>query len=73
VVSGEAWDGGPLALLADGDEITIDVGRRRLEIALSDRELVRRREAWKQPDPRYRTGALAKYAKLVKDAKIPAQ
>ena len=67
-VSPEAWDGGPLALLADGDEITIDVGRRRLEIALSDRELVRRREAWKQPDPRYRTGALAKYAKLVSSA-----
>ncbi len=67
-VSPEAWDGGPLALLADGDEITIDVGRRRLEVALSDRELVQRREAWRQPAPRYTTGALAKYAKLVSSA-----
>jgi dihydroxy-acid dehydratase len=67
-VSPEAWDGGPLALLANGDEITIDVGRRRLEVALSDRELVQRRETWRQPAPRYTTGALAKYAKLVSSA-----
>src|SRR5712692_3155206 len=67
-VSPEAWDGGPLALVADGDVITIDVGRRRLEVALSDRELGLRREAWRRPAPRYTTGALAKYAKLVSSA-----
>ncbi len=71
-VSPEAWDGGPLALVQDDDVITIDVARRLVEVDLPDRELARRRDAWKQPIPRYKTGALAKYARLVSSASTGA-
>lgn len=67
-VSPEAWDGGVLALVANGDAITIDVGKRLLHVDVTERELAKRRENWKRPDPRYTTGALAKYAMLVSSA-----
>ena len=64
----EAWDGGPIALVRDGDGILLDVPERRLELAVDDAELGRRRAEWKRPAPNYTTGALAKYAALVSGA-----
>jgi dihydroxy-acid dehydratase len=67
-VAPEAATGGPIGLVADGDRITIDVARRRIDLDVDAAELARRRAAWRAPEPRYRTGALAKYAKLVGSA-----
>jgi dihydroxy-acid dehydratase len=64
----EAWDGGPIALVRDGDGILLDVPERRLELAVDDAELERRRAEWKRPAPNYTSGALAKYAALVSGA-----
>jgi dihydroxy-acid dehydratase len=64
----EAWDGGPIALVRDGDGILLDVPQRRLELAVDDAELQRRRADWKRRAPNYTTGALAKYAALVSGA-----
>jgi len=64
----EAMVGGPIALLQDGDEVTIDVERRLIEVKVSPEEMARRREAWVPPHPRYRWGAMAKYASLVGSA-----
>ena len=64
----EAAERGPIAALADADEITIDVGRRRLDVALTEAQLAERLAGWKALPPRYVTGVLAKYAKLVADA-----
>ena len=61
----EAFDGGPIALVAEGDLIVLDVPRRRLDLLVDDGELARRRAGWKRPAPHYTTGALAKYAALV--------
>ncbi|HYS72724.1 MAG TPA: dihydroxy-acid dehydratase [Thermoplasmata archaeon] len=66
--SPEAWDGGPMALVRDGDSIVIDVPQRRLDVDLSASEVEARRRTWSRPSPRYTTGALAKYAKLVTSA-----
>jgi dihydroxy-acid dehydratase len=67
-VSPEAFVGGPLALVRDGDPIRIDAGARRLDVMLDDVELAERRRAWKPGLPRHRAGALAKYARLVGQA-----
>jgi len=67
-VAPEAFDGGPIALVADGDRIRLDVPARRLDLLVDDSELERRRAGWKQPAPRYPSGALAKYARLVSGA-----
>lgn len=67
-VAPEAAEGGPLALIKNGDIISIDVPKRRLDVELSAAELKRRKKAWKAPSPRYTTGALAKYAQLVASA-----
>jgi dihydroxy-acid dehydratase len=64
-VAPEAFVGGPIALVEDGDPISIDVPARRLELEVDPAELDRRRQAWKPPEPRYTRGALAKYAALV--------
>ncbi len=64
----EAADGGPIAALRDGDLIEIDVERRSLQVALSDDELRTRLASWTPPTPRYTSGVLAKYARLVTDA-----
>ncbi|MCD6029110.1 MAG: dihydroxy-acid dehydratase [Thermomicrobiales bacterium] len=67
-ISPEAAEGGPIGLLHDGDVIGIDLGARRLEVALSDAELAARREAWRAPEPRYTRGWIARYARLVANA-----
>ena len=64
----EAADRGPVAALRSGDPIVIDVKRRRLDVELSPSEIKKRLRAWKPPKPRYVTGALAKYARLVSSA-----
>ena len=64
-VTPEAFDGGPIALLEDGDQITIDAERRELNVALSDVELAQRRANWRPPRPYASKGLLAKYAKQV--------
>ena len=67
-VSPEAFDGGPIALLKNGDQVTIDSRTQILKVDLSDTELAKRKSEWKQPEPRFKSGVLAKYAKLVQSA-----
>ena len=67
-VAPEAAKGGPIAALRDGDEVTIDVEGRRLEVALSDSEIAERLAAYESPPPTYTTGVLAKYARSVGSA-----
>jgi dihydroxy-acid dehydratase len=67
-VSPEAFVGGPLALVRDGDRIRIDAAARRMDLLIDDREMLGRREAWRPSPPRHRAGALAKYARLVGQA-----
>ncbi len=67
-VAPEAAVGGPLALVYEGDSVTIDAEHRLLEVEVDDDELGRRREQWVTPTPRYSKGVLAKYAKLVSSA-----
>jgi dihydroxy-acid dehydratase len=64
-IAPEAADGGPIALVQDGDRIRLDVVARTLELLVDGEELVKRRAGWAAPTPRYRTGVLAKYARLV--------
>jgi dihydroxy-acid dehydratase len=64
-VAPEAANGGPIAVVRDGDMIHIDVPNRRLDLQIAPEELQARLKAWRAPQPRYRTGALAKYAALV--------
>jgi dihydroxy-acid dehydratase len=64
----EAAQRGPIAALADGDMITIDVERRKLDVALSDTQLSDRLSKWRAPKSPYSSGVLAKYARLVTDA-----
>ena len=67
-VSPEAFVGGPLALVREGDRIRIDAGARRMDVLIDEAELSARRQAWKPRPPRHRAGALAKYARLVGQA-----
>jgi dihydroxy-acid dehydratase len=67
-VSPEAARGGPIAAIAEGDTVSIDIEARRLDVELDEQELVRRLAAWQAPEPRYRTGVFAKYASLVTSA-----
>ncbi len=67
-ITPEAFSGGTLGLLRDGDTITIDAGKNRIDVNLDDAELEARRAAWQRPAPRYTHGVLAKYAKLVATA-----
>src|SRR6476661_4479773 len=67
-VAPEATDGGPIAFVRDGDRIRLDLTTRTLDLLVDDDELARRREGWAPPAPRYTTGVLAKYAKLVGSA-----
>ena len=64
----EAADGGPIALVREGDVVTLDVASRRLDLKVDDAELERRRKEWQAPPPRYTKGALAKYARHVGSA-----
>jgi dihydroxy-acid dehydratase len=67
-VAPEAFAGGPIALVKEGDSITIDARRHLIRLNVGKAELARRRKAWKQPKPRYTTGVLAKYARVVSGA-----
>jgi len=67
-ITPEAFSGGPIALIKEGDTITIDAEKRALTLGISASELSKRKKAWKQPAPRYRRGVLAKYASHVTDA-----
>jgi dihydroxy-acid dehydratase len=64
-VAPEATDGGPIALAQTGDKIRLDLAARRLDLLVDDAELEKRRATWKPAAPRYTTGILGKYAKLV--------
>jgi dihydroxy-acid dehydratase len=67
-VSPEAVDGGPIAFVADGDTVRIDVADHRIDLLVDEAELARRRAGWKLPQPRYTKGVLAKYARLAQGA-----
>ncbi len=67
-VAPEAFVGGNIALINEGDSITIDAHKLLLQLNVSEEELKRRRAAWKQPAPRYTTGVLAKFAKMASTA-----
>jgi len=71
-ITPEAYEGGPLAIVEDGDEITIDAVTKELTIAMSQEEIENRLKKWEKPNPRYTRGALAKYAKTVSSASYGA-
>jgi dihydroxy-acid dehydratase len=67
-ISPEAAAGGPIGLLEPGDIVEIDIPGRKLNVRLSEKELVERAKRWKRPAPRYTTGYLAKYAAMATSA-----
>ena len=67
-VAPEAYVGGPIAAVHEGDTIVMDIENRRLDVELTDEEIASRLATWKAPAPRYTTGVLAKYAALVTQA-----
>jgi dihydroxy-acid dehydratase len=67
-VAPEAAKGGPIAALRDGDKVTIDVDARRIDVELTDEEIAARVADYKSPEPEYRSGVMAKYAKTVSSA-----
>ena len=71
-VAPEAAVGGTIALVQEGDQITIDAHARKLELDVSDQELEKRKTQWQRPQPRYTKGVLAKYAKLVASSSLGA-
>jgi dihydroxy-acid dehydratase len=64
----EAMEGGPIALVENGDIISIDIPKRTLQLLVSEEELEKRRQAWVRPEPKVKSGYLARYAKLVSSA-----
>jgi dihydroxy-acid dehydratase len=71
-VAPEATDGGPIAFVNNGDRIRIDVHTKSLNLLVSEDELANRRKGWKPNPPRYTSGVLGKYAKLVQGAETGA-
>jgi dihydroxy-acid dehydratase len=71
-VTPEAYLGGPIALVKNGDQITIDAEKRELTLEIPAKEMAARRKAWKKPAPRYTRGVLAKYAAHVTSASFGA-
>ena len=71
-ITPEAYEGGPLAIVEDGDEITIDAVTKQLNIAIPQAEIERRLAKWIKPNPRYTRGVLAKFAKTVSSASYGA-
>ena len=67
-VAPEAYRGGPIAALREGDTIVLDVEKRELNVELTDDEIAERMRGWTPPPPNYTTGVLAKYAALVSSA-----
>ena len=71
-IAPEAVDGGPIALLRDGDLIRVDIATRTLDLLVDEEELASRRQSWQPLPPRYTRGVLAKYSKLVHSASVGA-
>ncbi len=71
-VSPEAAEGGPIALIEEGDVIDIDIPNRTLNIRISEKELAERKEKWIKPEPKVKKGYLTRYSKLVKSASYGA-
>ncbi len=71
-VAPEAWDGGLIALVEEGDSITIDAHQQLLHLDVAEGEIDRRRGAWQRPEPRYRRGVLAKFARTAASASFGA-
>ncbi|MCK4739422.1 MAG: dihydroxy-acid dehydratase [Deltaproteobacteria bacterium] len=71
-ISPEAMEGGPIALIKNGDSIEIDIAKRKIELKVSEKELEERRKKWKAPKPKITTGWLARYAKAVTSANTGA-
>ncbi|HWV25682.1 MAG TPA: dihydroxy-acid dehydratase, partial [Aeromicrobium sp.] len=67
-VAPEAVDGGPIAFVRDGDVIELDMANRTLEVEIAEGELARRQVGWEPNPPKYTSGVLAKYRKLVSSA-----
>jgi dihydroxy-acid dehydratase len=71
-VAPEAFVGGAIALVREGDLITIDARKRMLHLDVGEAELKKRKDAWVQPEPRYSRGVLAKYARQVSSSSTGA-
>ncbi|MGH8672408.1 MAG: dihydroxy-acid dehydratase [Burkholderiales bacterium] len=71
-VAPEAYVGGAIALVKEGDSITIDASKRLLQLNVAEQEMAKRKAAWNAPEPRYTRGVLSKYAKLVSSASTGA-
>jgi dihydroxy-acid dehydratase len=71
-VSPEAAAGGTIALVKNGDEIRVDLDKRLVQLRVSAAELQKRRKAWKRPEPKIKTGYLARYARMVTSASTGA-
>ncbi|HKW30011.1 MAG TPA: dihydroxy-acid dehydratase, partial [Verrucomicrobiae bacterium] len=71
-ITPEAYVGGPIALVKNGDSITVDAEQRQINLDISATELKKRKQAWKRPAPRYTRGVLAKYAAHVTSASLGA-
>jgi dihydroxy-acid dehydratase len=67
-VAPEAACGGPIAAVANGDTVVIDIAKRRIDMEVSDADIAARLEKWKAPEPRYKRGVFSKYAALVSSA-----
>jgi dihydroxy-acid dehydratase len=67
-VSPEAMEGGPIAMVKDGDKITIDIPNRKMDLHISESEMKERASKWSAPEPKIKTGYLSRYAKLVTSA-----
>ena len=67
-VSPEAAEGGPIAVVENGDEIAIDISKRKLHLNISDQEIRDRLAKWKRPEPKYKKGYLALYSRLAESA-----
>ena len=67
-IAPEAVDGGPIAFVRDGDQITLDVAGRTLDVSIEESELAARKDGWVANEPKYTKGVLGKYAKLVQSA-----
>ena len=71
-ITPEAFDGGPIALIEDGDQITVDAENCEINVAVSEADMAARKANWQAPAPYTDRGALAKYARLVKSASLGA-
>jgi dihydroxy-acid dehydratase len=71
-ISPEAMEGGPIALVREGDRIKIDIPAKRVDLLVGEEELSRRKAAWRQPEPKIKTGYLGRYSKLVTSANTGA-